>query len=320
MDMHNLLALVIPTNEPYVFANYFMPSLIENMTDIKDFCTIAINFQDPYTNDQVEEYVARIQDAGFKVNYVLNPKYPVEKKGYVPFNRIRNDAVKLVPDAQFYALTDDDFKYLGKSLKSPSAGEQYLRVLHYMLTHPLCGLVSMSGSMYRFIPINHIGMMKTIDNEWYITGKGMIYRRMPDFPLFSDDALDLKGAGEEKLLAAYRLYAGYYPAKMSNSRTQHEEIKSGKKDPNVVDSGVMYGWYEEQIFEENINKYLNEKFNSDIHSMASQRVVKYEDYLRNGGLDLDTHRGEMLKDYTNYSKSDLISEIEYIINKEGDRK
>lgn len=43
-DMHNIIGLVIPTNEPYTMRTYLLPSL-KNITDLSDIMNICLNFQ-----------------------------------------------------------------------------------------------------------------------------------------------------------------------------------------------------------------------------------------------------------------------------------
>lgn len=304
---HDIITLVLPTNEPKVFMKYFLPSL-ENMKVIAPISTIAINFQDPWKPDMCQFCVNKIKELGFSVKSQLVGKYHIESKGLVPFNKIRNDAVMLNPDSLFYALTDDDFKYLQESAKSPDAGTQYLRAIHYLLKFENCGMVLFGGTMYRHIPINHIGITKTINNEWYITGKGFILRSMsPEFPLFPSDSIDLKGAKEECLLAAARINKGLYPAKMGNARIYHDEVR--KKDKDVQPGYEMYDWLKENIIEDNVNKYIRDHYCKDMHGVYCYNVVDENHYHEIGGPDHKKDYDKYLVNYTDTTVNELMKEV-----------
>ena len=312
----NTLGLIMPTIEPNTLRKLWLPSL-ENLVDAKDYINICINFQDPYTVDDALRIVEEIKSYGFTVYYTVREKYHVPSRGLVPFNRIRNDTVMLNPNSKFYVLTDDDFSYLSATQKSPNAGIQYLRAIHYLLKFDNCGCLLTGGSMYRYNPINTIGPTKCLNREWYITSKSLFLRSMSTygFELFPNDSLDLYGAKEESLLCACRLNEGFYPAKMGNTRVKHDE---GRCDDEDIKPGFdQFGWLDEEIVENNIDKYLREHYGTDTYGLGSNCfVICNEDtYYKKGGIDIIKEREKFFIDYSDYSKDRLISEIDKMIEK-----
>ena len=61
-----------------------------------------------------------------------------------------------------------------------------------------------------------------------------------------EDAIDMKGAGEEKIISASRLAHGLYPATMKCGRTHHYE--NWKKD-GVKNGAEDYNWELQEVLE-----------------------------------------------------------------------
>jgi hypothetical protein len=305
-DSHDILTLLVPTNEPAVFKDYFLKSL-PNISEIAPITTVAFNFQKPWTLDDVTESVNICDKLGFKVSYTLREQYPVESRGLVPFNQIRGDTAKLNPNSMFYALCDDDFEFRGPSASiDKTAGHQYLDAIDYLLKHKKCSHVLFGGTRFKAVPKDHIGIVKL--DEWHITGRGFIFRNMsPEFLVFPEDALDLKGAGEEKLIAAARMNKGMYPAKLGFARTRHDEIRRHK--PEILSGEEMYGWLKEDIIENNLNKYINDHYRTGISGVYSYNVTNLEEYKNNGGLDCKKNYNECLEDYTGSDADKLLAHI-----------
>ena len=86
MNPNKLLTFVMPTNEPDVFEKFFMNGL-DNFLEMRDYCTFAINFQKPWTDDHIDDVVSRIEEKGFNVVHSFN-SYEFTPP-YVPINKIR---------------------------------------------------------------------------------------------------------------------------------------------------------------------------------------------------------------------------------------
>lgn len=311
MEMNNILTLLLPTNEPSTIRRFWLPS-IDNIKEIAQIATIAINFQKPYSEDDIKDIVSEIRSKGFKVVYTFN-EYTVDGPGLVPFNKIRNDTAMLNPNSMFYALTDDDFSYQGPSASvNKTAGHQYVDIIHYMIKHKNCGFVLIGGPMIKAVPINHIGITNP-STTFYAVKKGYILRNMSDhgFTVYPDDAIDMKGAGEEKIIAASRLALGYYPATLKCGRTHHYE--NWKKD-GINNGAKDYGWELQEVLDNNVHRYLNDHYNVNINRLVNMNICDPEIYIRNGGLEYnDRNREELMEDYTNSDVHKLISEIHDMI-------
>lgn len=312
IDQHNILTLLMPTNEPETLKRFWLPSL-NNLTEIVPISTIAINFQYPYTEREVNDIVSQIESYGFRVKYQLRDKYNVEGKGMVPFNQIRHDTAMLNPDSLFYALTDDDFSYQGPSASvHKTAGAQYLDIIHYMLAHAECGFTLIGGPMIKAVDINHIGLTNPY-TTFYAVKKGYILRNMKDygFCIYPDDAIDMKGAGEEKIIAASRLAEGLYPATMKCGRTHHYE--NWKKD-GVKNGAEDYGWELQEVLDNNVHKYLNEHYNVHVDRLTNMWICDPSIYYSRGGYEYtDDVRKKLDSDYSEYNIHEILSMINEIV-------
>lgn len=310
-DAHDILVLVLPTNEPATFYEYFLESL-PNMKAVAPITTVAINFQAPWTRDLIDDAVETIAKLGFKCEWCYS-QYCIEGKGKVPFNRIRDDAAKLVPNGLIYALTDDDFKYQGPSATIPkTAGEQYIDAVHYLLTHEKCGLISMVGTMYKKTPRNHIGPCQLWNT--YITSKGFLLKSLNKVGgeglTLPTACLDLVGSDEERVSTGARMALGYYPAKLPFSRTAHYE-HHGK---GVLSGSDTYQWNTEDILDSNNSKFIKDNYNPKYRKRqyGGDQPCSTENYLNAGGIDMDSEVNRV-KYTVNYEDSDSESLLEEII-------
>lgn len=305
---HTILGLAIPTNEPTTCKEYFLDSL-HYLKEVAPITTILFNFQKPWTQEEIDQATAHCKSLGFEVRYSFN-EYNIEGKGKVPFNQIRNDACKLMPDAKFFALTDDDFKYRGPSNSMDrTAGQQYVETIDYLTRFKNCGLVLMGGTMFKKIPRYHIGPVD-LENT-FITGRGYVMRSMGEEGLtLPKDCLHLVGSDEEKVSAGFRLSKGLYPAKFGFSRTAHYEYHS----KTVVSGENMYGWNADDILDENNSKYIREHYNPKFKGKGFYNVVKAETYFENGGIDV--YNEDTIKEYTvNYKETNTQELIDAIIER-----
>lgn len=307
MNNHSILTLLLPTNEPETLRRFWLPSL-DNLKEIAPIATIAINFQKPYTESDIEDIIDKIEQYGFNVVSTFN-EYTIDGPGLVPFNKIRNDTAMLNSESLFYALTDDDFSYQGPSASvNKTAGHQYLDIIHYMLKHKNCGFTLIGGSMIKAVPINHIGMTNPY-TTFYAVKKGYILRNMNDhgFCIYPDDAIDMKGAGEEKIIAASRLALGYYPATLKCGRTHHYE--NWKKD-GVKNGAEEYNWELKEVLDNNVHRYLNDHYNVTVDRLTNMYICDPDIYYKNGGIEYNNEtRNSVIEDYTNSTVDTLIKEI-----------
>ena len=305
-DPHSILGLVFSTNEPDTAYSHIMKS-IDAFKEVAPISTFLINFQEPWTDEQIQESIELIKSYGFSVRCTFNT-YTVTGKGLVPINKIRNDTAMLMPEAKFYALIDDDmtFRY-GTDKMNKSAGQQYVDVIHYMTMHQNCGIVMMGGILIK-TPPRYVIAPTSLPNS-YLTNRGYILKAMSkdDGVFLPNDAVDLLGSDEDRVLAAYRLYYGLYPAKMSNSRTTHYDNTS-------VPGYKMYEWNTLEILNANNHGFIRSHYKSDFDgSEYNTDLVNYKDYESSGGINV-YDKEVVSNNSTNYYNSNSEEEVTEIIN------
>lgn len=316
---HEILGFVVPTNEPDVAFNYLLSSL-DGLEDAAPISTFLFNFQKPWTDDQIKRAVELCESHGFAVRYTFN-SYEIKGKGLVPFNQIRGDACKLMPEAKFFMLMDDDFSFRGRSgAISKSAGDQIVDIIHYMLSHPKCGVTLLKGNYYlKEVAKYEVAPAVSIDNR-YITDKGIILKNFdPDNGLVVPiEALSLLGSDEEKVACAWRLFHGYYPAVINHARILHyENCNSTTVENAPVKGEAMYNWNTDEILDANTNKFIREHFYKDFKNGAWRitKLVDHNQYLRAGGPDVTDKdfRSSATVNYQNRSTAVNIREIQSLI-------
>lgn len=301
--MNNILGFVIPTIEPDTAFNYLLKeSSLESIKCLRGLATFLFNFQGPWTNELIEKAVFRVKKYGFDVKYQYH-QYDIPKRGHIPIMKIRDDAARLL-ECKYYALLDDDMEFKGPSPKmDKSAGEQYLDSLHYLETHPNCGIVIMGGTLVRKIKTGFIS--PTCLNDFYATGKGFILRAI-DKRFTPEETRSIIGGGEEQILAGYRLVNGYYPAKLRASRTRHYE--NHKK---VIPGREMFGWIDVELLNNNAGAYIKSHFNPNFkgysENCSSYDIVDESTYISNGGSQITQEFIDQESyDYNNINVSDEI--------------
>lgn len=312
---HTILGFVCPTNEPEVAFSLLLSSM-ENLKEVAPISTFLFNFQKPWTDEQVHKAVDICKSNGFEVRFTFN-SYTIKGKGLIPFNRIRADAAKLMPEAKFFALTDDDFAYQGRNGSyMKSAGEQYIDLIYYMMKYPKCGFILMKGRYYlNDIKKYNIAPTPNLDNR-YLTDKGILVRNFNPVEglLLPNSALDLLGSDEEKIICGWRLYNGFYPAAINRAKTLHYEHNNTKDLTKKVFSGEeMYAWNEKSILDDNVNKFIRENYYPDFHNRGWRvtKIVDDNDYYLAGGINLkdsDTRENHTM-DTSKLDSTSLINEI-----------
>jgi len=308
-DLQSILGIVLPTNDPEVAFSNILTS-IDALKEISELSTFLINFQKPWTKDQMADAVRIIEDHGFRVLYTFN-EYEIAGKGLIPMNRIRNDSAMLLPGAMMYASVDDDMVFRYATPKTnKTAGQQYLDCIHYMLSNKECGVILMGGQLVKY-PRKYVISPTSLTNS-FLTNRGYILRAMnpKEGSYLPNDCLDLVGSDEDRVLAAYRLSKGYYPAKMGHSRTTHT-------GHSVIPGSELYEWNTSEILDKNNNKFIRDNYNPNYSgSSYNTHVVDTDMYFKNGGIDV--YDSEVVDEYSiDYSKFKVrVSTIREVLSRE----
>lgn len=312
---HEILGFVVPTNEPDVAFSYLLKSL-DGLQDAAPISTFLFNFQKPWTEKQIAQAVDICKSYGFEVRYAFNT-YEIKGKGLVPFNQIRGDACKLMSEAKYFMLMDDDFSFRGKSgAISKSAGDQIVDIIHYMMNHPKCGVTLLKGNYYlKDVAKYEVAPAPSIDNR-YITDKGIILKNFDSTNglVVPNEALTLLGSDEEKVACAWRLYHGYYPAVINHARILHYENCNSTTIENAPVTGEnMYNWNTTEILDANTNKFIREHYYAKFKNGAwrTTKLLDHQDYLDAGGNDVtdpDFRKNNTIN-YQNISTSANIRDI-----------
>ena len=312
------LGIAIPTNEPEEFIK--MVDSLDYLEEIKEISEFLINFQPPWDDEMIETQVSRIREKGFRVKYTFTSGWTKP----IPIVEIRTLCAELNPDCEIYLVMDDDFVFKGPSAKMPkTSGQQYLEIVHYMVTHKKCGVVVTNGTLTRHPQKNFIGPVLHTN---YGTYKGLFVRNMKDhgFLLVPNDARHLRGGLEESLLGACRFNLGYYPARVSNVRTVHNSTTnletSGKnfvKRPGQPDELSSDHWLHIDVISNNIRGYIREHYNPNFQ-FPKIAPCTYAKYLEAGGLEVTSYKSneyvedEFFTKYENCDNNKLIKEINEI--------
>lgn len=311
---HSTLGILIPTNQPEIMFNFLLSdeSLL-SLKSVAPYATFLINFQSPWTESSIESCVSRLKAAGFSVKYCYN-SYTIAKRGHVPFNNIRNDCAKLMPEAKYYLLMDDDMISLPRKKINISHGDQIVAALKYMEMNPKCGVISLERKVNEAVVNNQykgiklLGKILPVFGALCETSCGLIVRSATDqspYNLFPKGSLDLVGWGEEMIILSYRYWLGYYYAKLYGASCLHKENKTSDVEEASSGSKVLtgikkYGWGV-RIAIENNYKYIKTHYN-DKFSMESNdydNIMNMEKYLSNGGIPNDVliNNNDYIYDY-----------------------
>lgn len=307
-DPHNLLGIVLPTNNPGIMWKYLIPSL-KNAKAMAPFVTFLINFQN-YEEDEIEAVVEEFENQGFKVEYDLN-NYSVKGPGLVPVNKIREDTARINSECKYYMIFDDDMSFMGPSSSiNRNAGEQILEALYYLLTYEDCGVLVFGGTLIKKIAKDTIAPIDYCRE--YVTGKGLIFKNLgnPGKGLFVPvTAYELLGSDEEKVAAAYRISNGLWTAEMPFVRINHYENQKSSRNKNGKTPGKeLYRWNTDEIKDSNNFGFIREFYCPEYKS-GNGYVVSRDLYHSAGGKDVWSNPAERTIDFSSYSQEDLVEMV-----------
>lgn len=196
------LCFLLPTNDPASMRKYLLPT-ISVLTPVAAEICFAINFQSPYTQQDIVEVIDKFAKNGIEVKYKVS-KYDVSRKGMIPFNRIRYDCATLYPDADYYALCDDDF------VLCEDSDLMVQDLLHEFDSNDSIGVIQCDRKP-PFIPFAY--SKREPKFHMYYTSTGFFFRNLhkedKDTLVFPQNAVDLLGAGEEYIIGLELASRGY---------------------------------------------------------------------------------------------------------------
>lgn len=230
------LALLLPTNDPETFNNFFMSS-VDQLKFISDKLIFCINFQPPFMNEDVQNIVDKLQNMGFEVRYTFN-EYNIERKGLIPFNKIRYDCARLCPEADLYALCDDDFNFLKDS------DLMINEIIEKFENDKSLGVIQCT-SLPRIFPFGYFKKEAKYHN--YYTDSGFFFRNIhnedKDILVYPSDALECLGACEEFIIGLTLAERGYTTMLRSRSAIMHcrEYVDNGESPYGWGGEEVLYG-------------------------------------------------------------------------------
>ena len=194
---YNLIHYILPTNKPEEVFKNLIPNL-HMFKPISDMISFGINFQSPWTVDQIEEVIKKFEDAGITLFYEFN-KYELLPKKF-PITRIRNDSAKMNPTARYFCMVDDDIQYDCTPIK-------YLRTI---LQTVIFMETSKVGSVCIGQPVIPEKIKEYDNNIHHFNGstwtcQGLLLRNCYDGNLVPLDAINCVGGMEDGLVSETRL-------------------------------------------------------------------------------------------------------------------
>lgn len=242
------LALLLPTNDPNTFNNLFMSS-VEQLKFIANKLIFCINFQPPFIKEDVQNIINKLKNMGFEVRHTFN-EYKIERKGLIPFNKIRYDCATLCPEADLFALCDDDFNFLKDS------DLMLNEIIEKFESDKSLGVIQCT-TLPRIFPFGYFKKEAKYHN--YYTDSGFFFRNIhnedKDVLVYPSDALECLGACEEFIIGLTLAEHGYMTMLRSRSAIMHCR--------EYVDNGESpYGWGGEEIVNGNkgVLTYVKSRF------------------------------------------------------------
>lgn len=242
------LAFLLPTNDPETFNSFFMTS-IKHLKSIANKLIFCINFQPPFTMEEVEKVVSKMQNIGFEIRYVFN-EYIVERRGLIPFNKIRYDCAKLCSEAELYGLCDDDFEFL------IDADLMINDIISKFEKESEIGVIQCTNRPSIF-PFGYFERHAKYHN--YYTDSGLFFRNIHyienDILVYPSDALECLGACEEYIIGLTLAQRGLKTLLRSRSSIVHHRVYT-------ADGGSPNCWGSEEILygEKGVLNYVKSKF------------------------------------------------------------
>lgn len=218
--MKTLLSFVLPTCYPDLFRSRFYTCLPVFAPFSKYIC-FCINFQPPFTLEEVAEEVSFLRNSGFRVEYTYNDyKFTPDTLSYV---RLRNDAARLAPkDTLYFVDFDDDILYFSEDYDI--ASRVWASVILFLLENPSCGSFRIDTRCYAYPRIT-FNRLYSVFYPRGGTGLGLIYKNIYGGQILPEYLLDLVGGCEDLLQTRQRVLDGYLAGFVISPFGEHTDIK-----------------------------------------------------------------------------------------------
>ena len=250
------LVFVLPTCEPDEMFKHLYPSLHYLKTG-KNFIKFAICFQPPYTNEEIDKVIKELDNLEIPYKYIVKD-YEVIRP-YTPLLQMRNDCAMLYPNADYYALLDDDMSFTDESCV------KYLKVCVDRLDEdPDLSVIALND-----YPRSYENFFATNNGIIYRGGKyygfeGLVPHSLKAFgnihttiPYEGEDLLKLFGGFQDKFCAMMRLCNGSKCDQLSYFPSKHVE---NRKERGAYGHGWDSAKYQQGSVSQFIIKYLNKYF------------------------------------------------------------
>ncbi len=258
LNNHSLVFL-LPTCEPLTIKKFLLPSL-QYIRPIADKISFAICFQPPYTENQKIEVLHAFE--GFDIKYI-EKQYDF-KRPNTPLMKMRQDCSLLYPQADYYALLDDDMQF------EKGIDEYYSNIIKSMNSDRQLSVITLSKRDLFF------------ENKFF-TNAGIVYRggkyygfegfvphSLPKncitlIPYEGEDLVELVGGHQDELCAMIRLACGERSKNYINVPTRHRE---NRDSPGYI----QHGWVNAEKQENSVNNFIKKYFNPD-YSIKSRNLL-----------------------------------------------
>lgn len=240
------IVFLLPTNDKKTFNRIFMKS-VHNLKRVADKIAFAINFQAPFSRYEAKKKVKKLLKMGFEVKYSYN-NYETKKIGFIPFNKIRYDCALMYPNAEIYALCDDDFEF------KLHIGAMIEDIIKQFDENNNLGIIQCSNN---FFPFKNY-LKKNRRYHTYFTDNGFFFRNIHHIDnnvlVYPSEALCVKGAGEETIIGLELASRGYDVWVRTHSEIKHHR--------NLINHSSPYGWdgLEVTMSEEGLTPFINNRY------------------------------------------------------------
>lgn len=245
----NILSFLIPTNRPESLNSDFI-SCLPVFKPLQKYITFCFNFQPPYTQEMIDEFVGKMREDGFRVEYCVNDyKFTPETFSFI---KMRDDAAQVAPkDTLYFVDYDDDILYFEESTEL--ATKIWIQAIDYLLKNPRMGSLRIDSRMTTQVPREY----KVVRNRIYPqlvasvrTGLGLIYKNIYDGHVLPKEQLSLLGSHEDNLEIFQRVLDGYLTAFVINAAI------GDHTDSYDIKSRVRYGLAEHEDEEGSVWKWV----------------------------------------------------------------